>query len=248
MTTGDKILILVVALLLIGAYVWGTKYTPNAQLAKSLTVSGEGKSTATPDTLYINLNISESGATTQEAQKAMEEKVTGLKALLKELNFPENKVQTESVNVYEDYDWTENGRQSRGFKANQTISLELTDDNIAQRGSEILARIPSLGNININNTNFTIKDPQLWVQAAREQAFENAKTKAEQLAKLSGQKVGKVLSIQDGYSDQGNGYRPYLKANYEMMDAAGWAATPTDTLSIGENTVTHTMTVVFELK
>lgn len=113
MKFGDKILILVIALLLIAAYVWGTRYTPTAQLAKSLTVSGEGKTTATPDTLYINLGINESGKTTQEAQKAMEEKVTALKALLKEMNLPDNKVQTDNLNVYEDYDWTQNGRVSK---------------------------------------------------------------------------------------------------------------------------------------
>lgn len=248
MKFGDKILILVIALLLIAAYVWATKYTPNAQLAKSLSVSGEGKSTATPDTLYINLNISEDGATTQEAQAAMEEKVTGLKGLLKELNFPENKMQTESVNVYEDYDWTQNGRVSKGFKATQTISLEVTDEKIAERGSEILSKIPSLGNINVNSTNFTIKDPQAGVQAAREKAFENARTKAEQLAKLSGQKVGKVLSIQDGYSNQNSYPMPYRTANFAASDAAGVKEAATDTLSLGENTVTHTMTVVFELK
>lgn len=250
MKLGDKILILIVALLLIGAYIWGTKYTPTAQLAKSLTVSGEGKASATPDTLSINLAITETGATTQDAQTAMEKKVTTLKWLLSEMNFPENKIQTENVNVYEDYDWTQNGRQSKGFRANQSISLELTGSDIAQRGSEILSKIPALGNIMVNSTNFYVKDPQAGVQAAREKAFENAKTKAEQLAKLSWQKVGKVLSIQDGGSDQNAYPTPYYRAtNFDMDSAVSEAKTiSTDTLSAGENTVTHYMTVVFALE
>ncbi len=250
MKFGDKLLILVIALLLLGAYVRGTKYTPTAQLAKSLTVSGEGKATATPDTLSINLGITETGATTQDAQTAMEKKVTAFKGLLKEMNFPENKIQTENLNVYEDYDWTQSGRQSKGYRANQNITLELTGSDIAKRGSEIISQIPALGNIIVNSTNFFVKDPQAGVQAAREKAFENAKIKAEQLAKLSGQKVGKVLSIQDGSSDQNSYPTPYYRATNYAMDSAGAEAKTisTDTLSAGENTVTHYMTVVFGLE
>lgn len=41
---------------------------------------------------------------------------------------------------------------------------------------------------------------------------------------------------------------PYRTANFAMDAMGAGAEKATDTLSIGENTVTHNMTVVFELK
>ena len=103
-----------------------------------------------------------------------------------------------------------------------------------------------IGGINIDGTYFDLKDKNAALAGAREKALEDAKQKAEQLAKASGGKLGKVVTITDNtyYNLPGPIY--YAKAE-GMRDMAMDTAT-SNSLSPGETEVTVNVNVVYKIR
>ena len=55
-----------------------------------------------------------------------------------------------------------------------------------QKGADLIAKISEIGGVNVDNTTFSVKDQSKASQEARDKAFKDAQSKAEQLAKLAG--------------------------------------------------------------
>jgi len=113
----------------------------------------------------------------------------------------------------------------------------------------VIDKISAIGGVNIDNTNFTLKDPNTAMLAAREKAFADAKAKAEQLAKIGGVTLGRPVMITDTSSQYTPTPYPYYGlANAKGMNTADAGVASTAPLSQGQNEVTVDISVVFEIK
>ncbi len=81
-------------------------------ITNTISVAGEGKASVTPDTLVISSTVSEVAKTTQAAQKAANDKITQVTAILKAENIPASNFQTTNLTVNPDYNYGPNGAQS----------------------------------------------------------------------------------------------------------------------------------------
>lgn len=218
-------------------------------IANSITVNGEGKASVKPDVLIINVSVSELAATTQLAQEQTTKKITKLQEVLSWLNIPEKNVKTTNVNTYEEFDRSNpNGRKSLGFRSQNNLSITVTGENFGEIGTTIMSEIAKIGGINIDGSYFDLKDKNTALAGAREIALADARSKAEQLVKASGGKLGKVLTITDNtyYSIPGPMY--YAKAEGMGGVAMDSATSVSNTLSPGETEVTVNVNVVYKIK
>jgi hypothetical protein len=71
-------------------------------------VIGEGKAKVQPDTLTINLSISELGKTTKEAQTKANEKASQIQSILEKAGVKKENIQTANLNVYPEYNRSNN--------------------------------------------------------------------------------------------------------------------------------------------
>lgn len=107
---------------------------PNQQgITNTINVAGDGKSYASPDTLTINASVSELGKTTKEAQDQMDTKITKLKEVLASFSIPKEKLQTTNLNINPEYDRSNNQRKTLGYRAQQSVSIEIQGDGFAQK-------------------------------------------------------------------------------------------------------------------
>lgn len=244
MKSADRLLILVVVLILLGAYLWQNNH--NQYPDQNLYVEGIGKAMVKPDTLTINFALTAKGESTKLAQAEMGEKVAKFQELLAQQEIPKEKIKTESIYVSEEYEWKESGRVFLGYQANTSISVSLQGPDFEKKGGILIQSVSDIGNIQVNNSYFSTKNPDLANNEAREKAFENAKEKAEQLAKLSGRKLGKVLNVYETTQDYG--YTPIMRnmAMKEMAMDSGIAEE--SLLSAGEDEVQRSLGVTFKLK
>lgn len=167
-------------------------------MANSITVNGEGKASVKPDVLVINVSVSQLAATTELAQTETTKKITKLQGVLSGLNIPEKNIKTTSVNTYEEFDRSDaSGRKSLGFRSQNSLSITVTGENFGEMGTTIMSEVAKIGGINIDGSYFDLKDKNTALAGAREVALQDARAKAEQLAKASGGKLGKVLTITD---------------------------------------------------
>lgn len=95
----------------------------------------------------------------------------------------------------------------------------------------------------VNGGSYTNEDNSSTLEVARKNAFDNAQKKAEDLAKLSGMKLGKPLSISENIINS----TPYPM--YKMaMDSVAGSAAPETNINPGEQELQVQLNVVFEMR
>lgn len=233
-------------------YVWNGMIKSNKEnqqtsqwITNTISVVGEWKYLTQPDTFVVNVSVSELGKTTLEAQTMANEKITKLKELMKTLWIEEKRVKTTSVNVYPEYDWSNNQRKLLWYRSQHSLSIEVQGENFAEKGSQVVDKVATVWNINIDNTSFTLKNKDEAVSKAREKAFENAKTKAVDLAKFWSVSLWKPVMITDSDID----YSPMPMYNYAKTEQAMWAwDASSSSLSPWQTEITIRLNVVYEIK
>ncbi len=71
-------------------------------------------------------------------------------------------------------------------------------DGEAEQVASLIDQFVAIGDVNINSLNFDREDKKEFQELARDQAFNNAQTKAEDYASIANLSVGQALKIQDG--------------------------------------------------
>jgi len=214
-------------------------------ITNTISVVWEWKTFVVPDTLVINISVSELAKTTQEAQTQANAKIAKIKEILKTLEIAKENLKTINVNVYPEYDRSNNQRTLLGYRSQQSLSIEVAWENFATKGWDVIDKIAAIGWVNVDNTYFNLKDKNKAMGDAREKALNDAKTKAEQLAKFSWMTLGKPVMITNNEIN----YNP--TPMYAMAESAKWAwdtTMNTADLSPGQTEVTVTVNVSYEIK
>lgn len=215
-------------------------------ITNTVSVAWEWKSLTAPDTLSINIQISELGKTTKDAQDKANAKIAKIKEALKEYNIPKQDIQTTNLNVYTEYDRTNNTRKLLGYRSQQDLNIKVKWDKFSEKGANVINKISEIGEINVNNINFILDDKSKAMEEAREKAFNDAKAKAEQLAKLGWLTLGQPTMITE-QEIQYNYDRPMYAMEAKAMDWAGNVMND-QSLSAGQLEMTARVNIVYELK
>ena len=198
-----------------------------------LTTTGRGQASGVPDVVRISTGVrceadDVAGALADAGQRA-----AAIAQAARDHGVSDRDLKTTSTGVQPRYD--KEGRQVTGYTAYQSLSVTVRDR--APIGSLVEAFAGAAGNaLTIDNIGLDLADPGPLLAAAREAAFADARTKAEQYAALAGRGLGKVERLSDVVD---NGPQPRF---------AKMALASTDTaVEAGEHTVTATVVVRWEL-
>ncbi len=207
----------------------------NATPVRQITVVGQGKTVAVPDTAVVQLGVQTLADTAREALTQNNAAAEALLAKLRELGVADRDIQTSSVNIWPQYD--RDGTRVTGYQVSNTVTVKIR--NIEQTG-ELLDQVVDVGANNISGISFTIDDPSALEQAARDQALNDARARAEAMAQATGASVGEILYITESIGMQ----PPVPLFEAPAAEAAGDARVPVEP---GEQTVTAQVQVTFEL-
>jgi uncharacterized protein YggE len=161
----------------------------------TINVDGASNMKVSPDLVSIYFNAQTKGATSKEANDAnsiMTDKL--ITALIKQ-GFERKDIQTESFNIYEDFDWRDGKQTSKGFIASQQIKVEVYMNESDNIGDVIDAGINAGAMLNYINFELSIANQNKYKAEALRLAAEDAKVKAEAVASGVGKKVGDLVSI-----------------------------------------------------
>lgn len=172
------------------------------RVSDTISVSGDGKATARPDMVEINVSINSLAATSQQSLDKTNQKVAEVIKVLKNNNIPETDYQTSGLNIYTEYDYSDKVRRITGQRSTQSINIKIKKiDDKATKASKIIDELSAVSDIELNGIVFNIEDKTKLYTQARELAFNKAKQKASELAKLAGVKLSKPVSISDSTYD-----------------------------------------------
>jgi uncharacterized protein YggE len=194
-----------------------------------ISVSGTGEITGTPDTISVDLGVSVLGDTVDDATTKAADAANALIDSLKSNGVDAKAITTTNYSIYPEYDHRAEKQVLLGYRVNNTVRAKISD--VANSGSVIDEATDAAGDAaRVDGIAFSIEDDAEMVEAAREAAWNDAFKKASQLAELSGQKLGPVISISESVS------RPPVPVQFESLQAAD-GATPiepgTASVSIG---------------
>ena len=229
-------LLLVIAVMLALWRPWEPRY--DAQ-ARTIDATGEAVIKAVPDQYafypVFNFKNADKTAALDASSKKSDEIVNGLK----KLGVADMAIKT-SVNGYQDMYMT--GTDAGQYIYSLSLTVTLADKALAQKVQDYLVSAGPEGGVSPQPTFSEAKRKELE-KTAREVAAKDARSKAEQLAKNLGGRVGDVKSITDGAGFGGTPMPMYDKAVTSTMPAGGSL-----TLQPGENELTYTVSVVYYLR
>lgn len=217
------------------------------QISNSISVTGDGKISAKPDMVQINIGFQELGSTSRQALDKVNEKIASAIQILKANGIPDSDITTDNFNVYTEYDYSNNSRRIIGQRASQTLSVKVKKiDDKATKAAKIIDELSVVDNVQMNGIVFDIEDKTQLFTQARELAFKKAQQKAEELAKLSGVKLLKPLSISDTTYDVSPQPRysnvAQMKTAAPMNDSAGLTE-----IASGEMSVSSNLTILWSI-
>ncbi|MFA6250827.1 MAG: SIMPL domain-containing protein [Candidatus Shapirobacteria bacterium] len=233
-------------ILIAGLVVLGLLLLPSVRWGKiewgqpeTVTVTGEARSQQTNQIATFTAGVNVTNDNKDQAVKEVNQRVEAIIASVKQFGIKAEDIKTQNINIYqEDQEYIDKGvRKYRPgqWRVGNNIEIVLREVSKAAQLADLLA---SSGATTMFGPNFTFDNTN---QAERElfgEAMEDAKEKAESLAKLAGRRLGKVINVNEGGG--GMDFRPM--AVKEGMGGAGVPVEP------GSTTVSKTLTVVYELR
>ncbi len=207
-----------------------------AQTQMGITVTGTGEVSGTPDTLVLTLGISLSRQSVGEATRDAAELATAVIDALTSNGVGRDDISTANYSINPEYDYRNDQPQIVGYRVSNTLRVKIRD---VDRAGRIIDDAVAAGGDStiVNGVSFNIEEDSALLKAAREQAWNDAKAKAQQLADLAGLPLGPAMSISETF---GGGPVPYPVYKGIAEDTV----TP---IEPGTQTVTVTLTVVFSL-
>ena len=181
-----------------------------------ISVSGTGEITGTPDTVTINLGVSVRRNTVQQATSDAANAAANLIDSLTANGIDQDSITTTRYAINPEYDHRHDAQILLGYRVDNTVRARIKD--IGESGSVIDQATTASGDaVRVDGISFSIEDDAGLMSAAREAAWNDAKAKAVQLAKLAGRKLGPVTSIAETVSRPP---RPMEFARLQVADAS----------------------------
>ncbi len=202
-----------------------------------------------PNIATFSFSVSQEAKVVSDAQSTVTTKTNAILKGLKDLGIEDKDIKTSEYSVYPKYTYQSypcsnincppSGQVADGYTVSESINVKVRKTEDAGKA---LAVAGDNGATNISSLQLTLDDPNAPQDSARLAAIDNARTKADALAKHLGVKIVRVVS----FSDNGQGYPIYPMA-YDVK-AMGTSGSVAPSIPVGENKTTANVTVTYEIR
>ena len=233
------LILILIALLGVGYGIYSYKFSTK----RTITVSGTSKGDYANQisTYYITLeyhNIEKDKAVEELNQKSKE-----AVDKIKEFGIDPKDIKTQSLNIYQREEPYMEGALTKykpeDWYASYSIEITLRD---LERSEDLTAFLSTLESSNIWGPNLSIDSSKTDADELLISAIEDARDKAERMAKSMGGRVGKVLKVDEG--SMSAGYFDVMLST-KAMGGGGAEGAP---IEPGSTEISKSVTVTFELK
>ncbi len=208
------------------------------RMQNTITVSGEGKVTGTPNIAVTEIGLVTEKAEVASAQTENSEKMNKLISEVKKLGIKDEDIQTTQYSIYPKYDYTEGKSILSGYTVQQSVTVKIRD---LTKINTVLAKVGQVGANQVSSLSFTIDDKEALRASARELALKNVQEKAAALARALGVRLVRVVSFNEDIGNVG------LMKGYPMYaDGLGGGGAPD--IQTGSLDIKVSANVVYEIE
>ncbi len=204
---------------------------------RTVTVTGHAVTSQAPDMATIHVGVVSQAGTATEAREQNAAAMEQLRSGLQRAGVAAGDMSTSYFAIQPVYDYGAGGREPRisGFQAEQM--LQIKTKQVDQVGALIDAAVAAGAN-RVHGVEFSLSDPTALRNRLFDSAVNDARQKAELLAKTAGLQVARVLTIEENIGSSS----PVVMRLATDTAAAGTVITP------GDQEVSASVTVVFEMR
>jgi hypothetical protein len=204
---------------------------------RTITVSGTGMVTLTPDIAYITIGVHTQNASAKDAVAENNTQAQAVMAAIKKFGIADKDIQTTNFSIYPQQQYDNNGKLT-GILYVVDNSVYVTVRDLTKLGDLLDASVSSGAN-NVSSISFDVADKTEALSQARKAAVDQASKQANELTSATGVKLGEVQTI--SYSDS----TPPSAIPLARAAALDSASVP---ISAGSMQISTTVTIVYALK
>lgn len=208
--------------------------------AGQISVQGCASVRVTPDLANVTLGVEITDDDASTAQGRVNEIVDAAIQAIKALGVEDSAIQTSSMSIYREYDYSGDSPKVVGFTASTRLTTALSDIELA--GAVIDAGLGAGANT-LSSISFASSRQAECYDQALAAAMTNALHKAEILAQAAGGSIAGIASVSEEYSSG------MYVARGESFDTANVQLTSENSteISAGEIEISANITAVFNL-
>ncbi|MDO8674186.1 MAG: SIMPL domain-containing protein [Dehalococcoidia bacterium] len=162
------------------------------QQSRIVVVSGEGTVFAEPDMAIVQLGVQTNAPTAGEAQSKNATQMSRVIDKILGLGIDRKDIRTSGISLYPTYDSRDGKATPTGYQAGNQVSVAVRD---LKKVAAVLDGAVAMGGNTLNGVTFGVQDDGEIRLAALAKAAENARPKAEAMAKALGVRITGVESI-----------------------------------------------------
>lgn len=203
---------------------------------RTITVQGVAKEQVVNNQAQFSAGVNAVNDNREKAIEEVNKKITDIVNAVKALGIPESDIKTQNLNINQSEEVYYDGgiQKSRlgQWRVSNTIDILVKDMAIVEKLPDTLTKS---GSNNVWGPNFSVADNKEKELELLNKAIDNAREKAESLAKSTGKKLGEIISISEGYVS------PVFPLSHGMGAGGG-------DIYQGMGTIQKEVTVVFGLR
>lgn len=217
-----------------------------ANSTKSLFVSGDCQKKVGQDRVAVTMTAEFVDNNATVASSKASQQYNQLRDKIKKLNLKDAEISTVEYSLNEEFEWIKNIQKSKGFRARQSLSVETSD--ITKIG-EALKVAQELGVKRVSGLSTFVSDElrKSEREACLEEAFKNAKSKADRLAKVSGTRIGSVIEMNESPRPPVSVEIPRYKAAMAMDASANTMNEAAPSIDFRAETIQTSLQVIFQI-
>ena len=221
------------------------RYSSSLAPARTVTVTAEGKTTATPDLAELSFSVVTQGQDPQALSTNNNTKMNSVLQFVSAQGIATSDVQTVSYDLEPNYQYDKNGGNPTisGYTLTQGVQVKIHD---LTKVASVIGGLAPLGVNQIGGVTFTFADQDAFVAPARAQAMAKAEQKAQQMAEAAGTSIGSVVTMSE------NSVIPYpvykSASSYGMEAGVAMNVAVAPTIQAGSEDITDDVTVTYALR
>lgn len=163
---------------------------------ETVSVTGTGRVTLTPDRFTFNVGVQTQAVSVEDAVNQNNSKTAAVIAALKKAGATDTEIRTTGFSIYPQQDFSQ-GQVPRILGYQVTNNVTVSRKQIGDAGRLLQAAI-SAGVNQASGIQFEVSDPTRGRDEGLKAAFDDARSKAAVLAAAAGRTLGRALSITEG--------------------------------------------------
>lgn len=205
----------------------------------TFSVTGEGKVSVPPDIAIVNVGVQAQATTVQAAQDLLNKNMNAVSAAVKATGVDAKDIQTSGYNINPEQDYTNPTQKITGYQASSNLTIKIRALNTV---NAVIDGATAAGANEVGGITFDVDNKTAAQNQARVLAVADAKSKAENAAKIAGFSLGKIINYTE---DFGTNPRPILMAANAVPSSGGGVPTQVES---GSNDITVDVTLSYQIQ